>query len=300
MDAFISQLDIKYKQYHENLLDRENPDWESNVFESAYEYFYLTEKQPKIQEIVESDKQGVEKKKQEILRNNDSLDVQNELIKRITANSLSFYYCEILRDAYSPMAKYKNSVSLLSPKEVFGETILFRERFLDILFLMVKNFAQFFGMTIRKDIDMHLALQKVIYSFRQKKYSIYMERVHTLLVPQLLEIHAQSREMKHTKVDLIIDSKKGIYRKNNDKLSYGVGKNSKRFKIIRYLLTKDDCSISELADITHQTNHVTMKSISEINRLFREKTLLSDNLICHNDTVGYFFNKDTFEPEIKE
>jgi len=301
MDTLIAQLDQKYSEYRKNL-HNEHIDSDEYIFYSAYDYFCITETQPKIKEIVKNDRQDIEKKKQEIIKQNESVDIQNELIRKIESQSLSFCYGEILRDLYIPMTKYKNSSKLLSAKDIIGETELYRKRFLDILYSALKKFVQFFNITDRKDLDMHFALWKIINNFKQKKYSVYMERINNLLIPQLLKLHTQKQEIETTKTALIIDSRKGIYEKSNEKLAYSVGKNSKRFKIIKYLLTKDGCSISELADLVHQTkiSHSTMRSILEINRLFRKNTGQSYDLICHNDTIGYFLNTDKFEFQLKE
>ena len=90
---------------------------------------------------------------------------------------------------------------------------------------------------------------------------------------------------------IIIDEKKGIYEQSNDKAVYAISKISKRFNLIKYLQTKDNCQIAELAGLKHQTDKDTMKAIKLINKLFRQNTGVPFDLISHNDTSGYSLNK---------
>lgn len=144
-----------------------------------------------------------------------------------------------------------------------------------------------------------------MYTDKRKFYEDRLRRFHCDFLSALEKIQSQEIEEKYipkekAKPVIFIDDRKGIYQKFNEQSVYGVKKISKRFKIIKHLLTKDYCSISELSNLTHQQDHVCMKAISEINRLFREKAGQVDDLICHNDTVGYFLNKDSFEIHINQ
>lgn len=304
METLISQLDQKYAQYRKILSNERHIDSDDLIFDSAYEYFCITEKQPKIKEIIGNDGQDVIRKKQEIIKQNKSVDIQNELIKKTETHSLSFYYGEILRDVYIPMNKYKNSVKLLSPKEVIGDTSLFREKFLNVMFYITKKIIQFFGISYRKDLDMHLALQKVVYNFRQKKYPIYMERVHTLLIPQLLEIHTKKPEpvfvkneklkKEIKKIEIIIDTNKGIYRADKPDLCYGIKSPSGRLDLITIISRKSKTGLSELVKETMRGNKIIRKEIDEINLNFREFLNVADDLIFHLPTTGYCLNNDKF------
>ena len=297
MDTLISQLDQKYDKYCQNLRDSHERDLDEAIFDSAYEYFCITERQTIIKEIIENDRKSTKIKKDEVSKQNNSREAQRDLIKRIEDNSLSFCYNEILRDVYIPKNKVKNSVNFLSSNEIIGETSIRWKKFWDIFWFIIKGIVIFFSFNDRKDLDMNITLQKVIMNFKQRKYSFYMERVHTLLILSLLEIHTQNKEPK--KINIIIDSKKGIYQEGNDQKAYGIGKGTKRVRLIKFLKTKE-CKISALYDYLHQENQAIMTSISEINRLFREKADQSFDLILHNDTVGYYLNTDKFEIKIIE
>ena len=125
-----------------------------------------------------------------------------------------------------------------------------------------------------------------------------MEQIHTLLIPQLLEICTKKPEnivVKNALPVIIIDEKKGIYEQSNNKAVYSISRISKRFNLIKYLQTKDNCQIAELANLKRQTDKDTMKSISEINRLFRKNTGLNIDLICHSTNNGYSLNKSELE-----
>lgn len=298
MDTLISQLDQKYEKYQQNLINNHNGDLDEDIFYIVYDYLCITEKQPKIREIIEKDRKDTEIKIKKIIQQNDSKEVQRDLRKRIENNSLSFCYDQIFRDVYVPRNKVQNSAILLSPDEIIGETKIHWKEFWDTIYFILKGIARFF--TDRKDLSMNITLQQIIHSFAsQKKYSMYFETIHTALKPQLLEIHTQNKEPLDKKISIILDNRKGIYQEDNDQKAYGIGKGTKRFKLIKFLKTKE-CKISILADYLHQENQAIMTSILDINRLFREKAEQSFDLILHNDTIGYFLNTDKFEIKMKE
>ena len=80
MDTLISQLDHKYAQYKKNISEH-FIDSDTLVFESAYDYFCITEKQPKIKEILEKDRLDLEKNKKEIVKKNKSPEARKKFWK---------------------------------------------------------------------------------------------------------------------------------------------------------------------------------------------------------------------------
>lgn len=299
MDTLISQLDQKYGKYRQNLINNHNGDLDEDVFYSAYDYLCITEKQPKIREIIEKDRKYTEVKINKIIEQNDSKEVQRDLRKKIENNSLSFCYDQILRDVFIPKNKVKDSVKLLSSDEIIGETHIRWRKFWDIIWFIMKNIFIFISFTDRKDLDMNITLQKLITNFKQRKYSIYMESLHTLLIPNLLEIHTQDKEPVDKKINIILDNKKGIYQEGYEQTAYEIGKTSKRLKLIKLLKAKE-CHLAVLVDNLHQKEHTVITTISEINRLFREKADQSDDLIINNGSIGYSLNTDKFYIKIKE
>ncbi len=95
------------------------------------------------------------------------------------------------------------------------------------------------------------------------------------------------------KILVIVDSKKGIYREDNN-LSYDIKNPSKRLDIIYLLCEKETVYIKDIEEKTKQTNTLIMKEISKINSLCREKLKLAYDFIIHNPTGGFSLNRDNF------
>ncbi len=190
MDLLIAQLDQKYKDFLRNLNYKEPAD--SVAFGHAYDYFCIIEKQPRIKEIIENDRKEIGYKKDAVVFNHPSIDEQKDIMDRIEWNSLSFCYDEMSRDMYIPTLKYKNSLDVLTPKDIIGITEIRREKFISFMFYLVKKVGKWF-VTDRSDsdIDNRIALGKIEYNFKQEKYQVYMSRIHSILIPQLLEIHTK-------------------------------------------------------------------------------------------------------------
>ena len=301
MDTLISQLDQKYAKYKKGLLDEEYKHSVYFMSDCAYEYFCITENQPKIKEVVEQDKKELEELKKEIITENELPEARKELIKNAEINSLSFCYGEVFRDMYLPMSKHKNTKKLLSAEEIIGDTHIVGEKLLNFERAFGVKIANLLRIPILKDSEAGVALVKIGYSFNQKQYPMYMEKIHSLLTQKLLEIHTKKPlTVENSKINIIIDSKKGIYQASNDKLSYKIDKISKRLKLIKYLAVKDNCRISELEGAMNQTKSSLITAIAGINKMFRKETGLVDDLVVHIDTGGYSLNKEIFVIEILE
>jgi len=298
MDTLISQLDQKYEKYSQKLINNHNGNLDENIFYNAYDYLCITEKQPKIREIIEKDRKDTGIKIKKIIEQNDSKEAQRDLKRRIEYNSLSFCYDQVLRDVYIPKNKVINSEKLLSPDEIIGATHIHWKEFWDTIYFFLKGLIFLF--TDRKDIPMNIALQQIIHNFAsQRKYSMYFETIHTALKPQLLEIHTQDKELSSKKIRIIIDDKKGIYEDGQEQTAYEIGKTSKRLKLIKLLKSKE-CHLAILVSSLYQKEGAIINSISAINKLFREKANQSYDLINHSDSIGYYLNTDKFEIKIKE
>jgi len=301
MDTLITQLDQKYEQYKRFLSGQQFVDSDTLVFDSAYEYFCITETQPKVKEILEKDSLDFEKKKQDIITYNTSPETQKEFLEVAEFNSLSFCYNEILKAVYTPLNKHKHALNPLSSQDIIGDTLLFKERFLNTMNFLVVGFVKLFRIPIKKDVEARTALYKMTYNFKRKKYPLYMEKVHTLLVQQLLTAHTHKQELsaiESTKIHIVFEDKKGVYRADNIALAYPVRKGKKRYRLIRYVMAKDNISIGELSDNLNQDKELTMKEIGDINRLFRKNLEVVEDLIIHIDTGGYSLNKEHFHPDI--
>ena len=294
MDTVVQQLELKYGKFIEQR-ERDNALYS---FGPAYEYLVIIETRPRVREIIENDRLSTDTKRQEILAQELPPEDKERMVNKINRSSLSFCYSEVYRDVYIPMMKYKTALQPLSHTEMVGSTKLFRERFVSVIYAVGAFLVRTFSSYDKKDIDTASSMAKIEYTFTQRKYETYMERIHAALIPRLLEICTRPKEVATVTIlkdTIVISEKKGIYQSGNEQAVYAIGKRTKRFKLIKYLLSKDDCKLSELEAVTNQEDTVVMKAVLEINRLFREKTGLVHDLILHNDTSGYSLNKQAFE-----
>ena len=155
---------------------------------------------------------------------------------------------------------------------------------------------------IRTDLWSKEVLQRAGKWYTEGERRVYMSRLtqfHTSLLDELDKLPKTESHSDKTRTQIIIDDRKGIYEKNSPKFSYGIKKNSKRSNLIKHLISKDGCGIAELENLTHQATDVTIRCISEINRLFREKLQLTDDLILHLETGGYSLNKEVFDIRVQ-
>jgi len=272
MDSLITQLDKKYQDFNGSFSDRAY----KFSFDYAYAYFEILEQQPRLKEIIGKDKE-----------NNQG-------------NSLSFYYAELHRDIYLPMSKYKVS-HFTPPQDIIGDTQIYPHFRLMISLWLAKHIVRLFPFLKTKDRDFnsYVAIQKIIHNIRQKKYQIYFIQLHQALIPLILKISSEtdkgSFKIDDTRIKIFIDDKKGIFKADNDQLSYPIKRKTKRMKLIKHLVGKDDCGVVELAKETNQFKETIMKEITEINRLFRHNLDVADDLIIHHDTGGYSLNKKSFD-----
>lgn len=97
------------------------------------------------------------------------------------------------------------------------------------------------------------------------------------------------------KISLKIDDKKGIYRIDNPKLCYPLGKNKKRMKLIKYLISHEYASLKALMTKTDQEKSAVITSINAINGMIIKKLETRHDFIIHLETGGYSINKEDFE-----
>lgn len=98
-----------------------------------------------------------------------------------------------------------------------------------------------------------------------------------------------------SKTVLILDKKRGIYKKDNLKYCYSIKHNSKRMAVLFLVIQKDRVSVSEIKKETNQTETLVMKEIKALNGAFRKKLVITDDLIIRLETGGYSLNKDKFD-----
>lgn len=100
------------------------------------------------------------------------------------------------------------------------------------------------------------------------------------------------KDIIDARTKVFIDESEGIYRIIKDKkVNYSVGRDSKRFRVIKYLAVQEVVKLSKLEELTGQRPPVIIQEINKINKSFREKLKLGDDLIIHHKTGGYSLNK---------
>ncbi|MCX6715500.1 MAG: hypothetical protein NT077_00600 [Candidatus Taylorbacteria bacterium] len=296
MDLVISQLDQKYQEFL-SALDRKSF---YDTFRSVYDYFDIIQSQDDLQKIIAAERQNIEDKKQ-VVNSDEKLTAKDkkEVIKRIEDQSYSFGYNKINERIYLPMKKYKESLTL-SPKEsLTGRALAVKEQ--------SKNTGEyltdiFFSFVFGNIEPAKIFWTKFKYLCFTDNVAVYMEKLHSGLIKKKLELPVitfNGEKPISSKIKIIIDDNKGIYQEGKELLAYNIERISKRMKLIKHLVAKDNCSLSELNGITRQDKIVTMKSIPEINELFKSKLDLNDDLILSIDTGGYSINKDVYAVTIK-
>ena len=296
MDLVISQLDRKYQEFLD-ALDRKSF---YNIFRCVYEYFDIIQSQKDLQRIIDVERQEIENKKK-VVDSDMALSAKDkkETIKRIEDQSYSFGYNKINERIYLPMKNYKESLTL-SPKEsLTGRALSVKEQSKNVgEYLTDIFFSSVFG-----NIEpAKLFWTKFKYLCFTDNVAVYMEKLHSGLIKKKLELPViQFKEEKaDDRIKIVIDDKKGIYQEGKEQLAYSIARISKRMKLIKHLISKDNCSLSELNRITKQDKVVTMKSIPEINDLFKSKLDLNDDLILSVDTGGYSINKNVYSVTIEQ
>lgn len=291
----LSQLDRKYQEFLKAL---DNKSFYS-IFRSIYEYFDIIQGQYDLQKIIDTEKQKIEDKKKTV-NSDEKLTVKDktEAIKRIEDQSYSFGYNKLNERIYLPMKNYKESPTLSPRESLTGRALSVKEQ--------SKNNAEYFTDIFFSSVFGDFEPAKVFwtrlkYHFSIDDIAIYMEKLHAGLVKKTLELPMIKfqEEKANNRIRIVIDDNKGIYQDGKEQMAYSIERISKRMKLIKYLVTRDICSLAELNRVTKQDKVVTMKSIPEINELFREKLQLTDDLILSVDTGGYSINKDIYAVTIK-
>jgi len=295
MDLVISQLDQKYSQ----LLDALNRKSFYDIFRCVYEYFDIIQDQKDLLKIIDTERQKIEDKKK-VVNSDEAMPVKDkkETVKRIEDQSFSFGYDKINNRIFLPIKKYKESLTLSPQESLTGRALTVKET--------SKNTGEYltdiFFSSVIGDIEpAKIFWTRLKYHFFTDNIAVYMEKLHSGLIKKKLELPVIifNGEKSDDKIKIIIDDNKGIYQEGQEQLAYSVARISKRMKLIKHLVAKDNCSLSELNRITRQDKVVTMKSIPEINELFREKLQLTEDLILSVDTGGYSINKDVYAISIK-
>ena len=278
MNLLIAELNHKYTEFLDAIKRHSLP----KISRAVYEYFDIIQEQKTVQKILEDDRQEIATRKAIVNSGTSSThDSRNKIIERIDKNSLTYCHDLIYNRMYVPMKAYKESTDHTDEKILTGMSLLFQNE--SISDKLMGTWTQF---------KLYCSLDDLV---------IWMERIHATLVKKLLEIEKPEPVIAFDappKIRIVIDERKGIFQAGKEQAAYGIEKNSKRMKHIKHLNSKDNCGITELEDITHQTTSVTIKAVTGINKLFRESLHLTDDLILSLKTGGYSLNKDIFDISI--
>lgn len=295
MDLVISQLDQKYRQFID-ALDKKSF---YGIFRSIYEYFDIIHGQNNLQRIIGEEEKGVEDKKK-IVNSDEKLTIKekSETIKRIEDQSYSIGFNKLNERIYLPMKNYKESPTLSPAEALTGRALSVKEQ--------SKNNAEYFTDIFFSSVFGDFEPAKILwtrlkYHFSIDDIAVYMEKLHAGLVKKTLELPVIKfqEEKVDDRIKIVIDDSKGIYQEGKEQMAYSIERISKRMKLIKHLATRDNCSLAELNRVTRQDKVVTMKSIPEINELFKSKLGLNADLILSIDTGGYSINKDVYAVTIK-
>ena len=282
--------DVLQTRYNAVLASDSDP----SFYKAVHAYVDYIVKTPTLSAIMEKSEYEYHIQHSDIWRERKHTDYEVDYQAALTyrLESLSLYakhYVTLQVRIYVPVEEYIHPTPHLADK-------------LDpVALLMLRGFAytEKMGLWTSKNLKMH----NKHYENQRPYYEKTLKSFHAEFL-EVLEAEGLTQDDALTYTPTIslnpsifIDGKKGIYLASNPQFAYAVEKESKRFALIRHLLSKEYSSVSELARISGQTPHVTIKAISEINRLFRKQLGQPHDLICHTDTAGYFLNNEKFEIE---
>lgn len=137
--------------------------------------------------------------------------------------------------------------------------------------------------------------------FVKNAYISSATRIHIFLVKELSQKEKkEEKEIGNKKIKIVIDFQKGIYKKNDIEKIYEIS--GKRFKIVKQLLKrKTNTPLSELVANTGQYDGVIIKEIGNINKVFKKRLKLKEDLIVNLITGGgYRLNDEYFIIEGKK
>ncbi len=286
-NPILTQLNYRYESFLK-CLDTEKLDFKA-YYNSIYEYIEVVENRPELQRIIEVDAQAV-KCQIEKIEADKEIDARErkELIHRIQEFSFSDRYSYVRKKVYVPMHDYmctgrKNLVGAILtndwPYNGFGTSMF--------------GAGVFYTLGSKEKAKMEII--NFQYHDGIKLFKENVQRIHTSLTNAIIYLQKVSGPATPDKICIIVDEKKGIYQSGKEQNAYGIKKDSMRMMLIKNLISKDNCSVKELMEITEQTKNVTVKSVLEINELFRENLHLTDDLILHLKTGGYSLNKEVFD-----
>jgi hypothetical protein len=285
-NPILVQLNWRYETFLK-CLDTEKLDFKA-YYNSIYEYIDVIEKRSEFQKIIEADAQAI-KDQVEKIEADKSIDQneRKELVQRIKDFSFSDRYDYVRKKIYLPMHEYMHT----GKKNLVG-AVLTNDWPYDGFGTSMFGAGVFYVFGAKDKAKMEII--NFQYHDNIRLFKEHVQRLHTVLTNVIIGLQ-ESVLKEADRVQIVIDEKNGIYQSGNEQAVYAIGKRSKRFKLIKYLLSKDDCRLSELEEVTKQDDTVVMNAVPEINRLFRKNTGLVHDLILHNDTSGYSLNKQAFD-----
>jgi hypothetical protein len=267
-------------------------DSDRSFYQNVHRYIHFIVKTPVLAKIIDESEKEYRQKHADIWREykrtDEEIDLQVERTRKLERFSLyASDYCWIFERIYRPLENYRTSDELKGKYATCSNIMLGQ-------------------VVVKKNSPENIKMFGKWYVDKRKSYTKHIQNLHQDFLPIVEQLKEAEEAVRlpviheDLKPIIIIDDKKGIYQKFNEQSAYAVKKGSKRFKLIRHLLTTDSASISKLAEITDQSENVTIKAVAEVNHLFMEKAGQAYDLISHTDTVGYFLNRDTFQFEISQ
>jgi hypothetical protein len=278
MKDIITSLNTRY-----NAVIESNSD--PLFYRNIHGYINSIVKTPVLAKIMDDSEQAYMEKHGEIVSVERDDDLQKERVLKLEQFSLyASDYCDLYTRIYEPLEKYRMTDELTGRENIMSNIML--------------NQVD----TKRWTAD-YLKMFKKWYIGKRPEYENHIRQFHLDFITAIQSIEPEVQQKievvsvpkENLKPIIFVDHKKGIYQKFNEESAYHIRIPSGRFDVLIYLFTKDSCFVSELARISNQTDHVVMSAVIEVNRLFRKNTGHRYDLISHNDTIGYFLNREQFE-----
>jgi len=271
-----------------------------DFYENLYHYFEFIHKVPELKKIFDKSEREYSIQFGEIWKerrqySEKELDEKSGYVSKLERFNLFSIGCTIYVRIYIPIDDYRKTNEPDSQQDIVA-----------ILLLRGVNYAT----SLKRWSKKHILMYNRWFDGQRGFYEGEFRRFHLALLDELATTRTKikksikeekpisKKEVPANKIKIYLDDNKGIYQVDKPDLSYPLKKISKRYKLIQCLISKDSISIYELSETIHQTKELTMKEISSINKLFRQKLSIPHDLIVHIATGGYSLNKYTFDIEI--
>lgn len=114
------------------------------------------------------------------------------------------------------------------------------------------------------------------------------------VIDDLSEIVSTEDPTQSNRVQICIDSQRGIFLKSTPSIAYGIDGERKKL-VISLSKANSSMRLKTITKSHYSNDRTTTKAITDTNRLFKEKLGVKHDLIVHSDSSGYRLNREDYD-----